>query len=82
MATLLPFMRGGTSPRPLLGLKATDGGGPLPSDDIDEMDDSELKPEWPRVMVPLRDMEMPGFAISASARSKTFPWNAAAKAAL
>lgn len=45
MATFPPFMRGCRSPRPLLGLKGADDADVLPSEDMDEMDDSELKPE-------------------------------------
>lgn len=46
---------------------------------MDEIEDSELKPEWPLDMVPVReDMEMPGLAMSVSARSNTLPWKTAA----
>lgn len=54
--------------------------GSIPSsDDMEDKEDSELKPMWPLPKPPLRPMEIPGLAMRASARSKTFPWNAAAK---
>ena len=59
-------------PKDPFGL-AIDDGPVFPSEDMDEIDDSELKPEWPLVNVPPRDMEIPGFAMSASARSNTLP---------
>ena len=62
---------------PALGLVLDDGPFP-PSDDSDEMDEKELRLEWPLRGMPGLDMDIPGFAIRASALSKTLPWNAAA----
>lgn len=56
----------------------------MSSDDIDEMEDPESDGMCPLIAAadPDRDIEMPGFASRASARSNTLPWNADANDAL
>lgn len=62
---------------PALGLIAE--GSPFPpSDDREETEDRELRFEWPFRGILGRDMDIPGFAMRASALSKTLPWKAAA----
>lgn len=56
----------------------------MSSDDIEEIEELECDGMCPLMPAaePDRDMDIPGFAKRASARSKTFPWNADANDAL